>query len=102
DLSREYLQKALQAGQNPGQAHLMLSRLEDMDGNKRASKKHLNEAERIANQTRDEDLLERIEMARMLEGGPQAMLQRLMEMGGPELVEAFMKDMGTFREYDDD
>ena len=99
DLAREYLQKALQAGQNPGQAHLLLGKLEDMDGNQRASKKHLNEAERIANQTRDDDLAERVELARMMVGGPQAFMQRLMEMGGPKMIEDFLKDMGNFPEF---
>ncbi len=102
DLTREYLQKALQAGQMPGHVHLLLARLDDRDGNQRASKNHLSEAERIARQTKDDDLAKRIEVIRMLSGGPETILNRLREIGGPGIVEAFLKDVMNFEDFDDD
>ena len=50
----------------------MLSRLEDELGNTKESKKHLNEAARIARKTKDRDLADKVELARMMADGPQA------------------------------
>lgn len=52
ELARQYLEKAIAADQLSGQAHLMLARLEDESGNTKESKKHLNEAARIARKTK--------------------------------------------------
>jgi len=100
DLARQYLEQAIEAGQLPGQAHLMLSRLEDDLGNAKESKKHLNEAARIARKTDDDELADKVELARMMSGGPQAFMERLMEMGGPSLVEDFLNDFNQFDEDD--
>jgi tetratricopeptide (TPR) repeat protein len=94
-LARQYLEKAITADQLPGQAHLMLSQLEDQLGNLKESKKHLNEAARIARKTRDNELADKVELARMMSGGPQAFIERLMEMGGPQMVEDFLNDYSS-------
>lgn len=91
-LAREYLQKALSAGQMPGQAHLLLGILEQGAGNSRASKKHLTEAERIARQTKDGELAERVAWARLLSGGPLELLSSLMNRGGPAALGEFLED----------
>ena len=59
-------------------------------------------AERIARQTKDDDLAKRIEVIRMLSGGPETILNRLREIGGPGIVEAFLKDVMNFEDFDDD
>jgi tetratricopeptide (TPR) repeat protein len=100
-LAREYLLKAIGAGQMPGQANLLLGAIEKKLGNPRASKKHLAEAERIAFQTKDQDLAERVEMARLLAGGPQAFIRRLAEMGSPEAAEKLLNNFLDM-EFDDE
>jgi tetratricopeptide (TPR) repeat protein len=99
-LAKETLQKALDVQQQPGQVHLMLGILESRQNNKTASKKHFSEAERIARETKDVELANRIEAARMLAKGPQAILQHLMDIGGHELLDKFLYRFGG--EFDDD
>jgi tetratricopeptide (TPR) repeat protein len=99
-LAKETLQKALDIQQKPGQVHLMLGILESKQKNKTASKKHFSEAERIARETKDVQLANRIEAARMIAKGPQAILHHLMELGGPELLEKFFDRFGG--EFEDD
>jgi len=99
DLTRQYLEKAITIGQLPGQSHLMLGRLEEKLGNAKESRKHLVEAERIARKTKDRDLADKIEIARMMSGGPQAFMEQLMDMGGPGMIEDFLSFMeGDFDE----
>ena len=112
DLARQYLEQAIAAGQLPGQARLMLSHLEEGLGNTKESRKHLVEADRIARQTKDRDLAEKVEitrmmaggpqafMERMMAGGPQAFMERMMEMGDPDLVAEFLARMSS--EFDED
>jgi len=91
-LAREYLQKAIIAGQMPGQAHVLLGVVEARQKNDRASKKHLADAERIARQTKDADLAERVEMARIMAGGPLALIESLMKKGGPVAIDEFLEN----------
>ncbi|MBU0512524.1 MAG: tetratricopeptide repeat protein [Chloroflexi bacterium] len=100
NLARQYLKQAIDTGQNPGQAYLSLSFLEEKAGNLRISKKHLAEAERIARKTNDRDLAEKAHMARLMSGVPQATIKRLMDMGGPDMVEDFLSSMGSV-DYED-
>ena len=95
ELARQYLKQAIAAGQLPGQAHLTLSRLEGSLGNTKESKKHLNESGRIARKTNDRDLAEKVELARMMADGPEVFMERLMEMGGPELLKDFLINFGN-------
>ena len=90
DLARQYLKQAIAAGQKTGYAYLSLSRLEEEAGNPRISKKHLAEAERIARKTNDRDLAEKTQMVRFMSGGKHATIQRLMEIGDPDLIEEFL------------
>ena len=99
-LAKETLQKAVALNQLPGQAHLMLGVLESGKNNKAASKKHFSEAERIARETKDVQLANRIESARMVSKGPQAILQHLLETGNRDLFEQFIERFGG--EFNDD
>ena len=94
DLAYEYAQKALAARENIGQAHVLLGALESKRGNKTASRKHFQEAERIARQTNDEELEYRIETARIYLAGPGALMRRLMDAGDPDLLDEFLDLFG--------
>jgi len=94
------LQKALEAGQMPGQAHLIMGILEGTQDNRPACKKHFAEAERIARQTKDADLAERVEIARVIYSDAEGLLRHLMDIGGSGLVEEFLNDLDE--EFDDD
>jgi hypothetical protein len=95
ELARQYLEKAIATDQLSGHAHLMLSHLENKLENVKESKKHLNEAARIARKTRDRELADKVELARMMADGPQAFLERMLEMGGPQMVEDFLNDFSN-------
>ena len=99
-LARQYLEQALAAGQYPGQAHLDLGMLDDWQGKTRESTKHFREAERLARKTNDRELAERIEIARVLADGPQAFINRLINLGDPELVDDFFSNL-LEDEFDD-
>lgn len=99
-LAKAYLQKALEAGQMPGQAHLIMGILEGRQDNRPACKKHFAEAERIARQTKDADLAERVEIARVIYSDAKGLLRHLMDIGGRDLVEEFLNDLDE--EFDDD
>jgi len=99
-LAKAYLQEALEAGQMPGQAHLIMGILEGRQDNRPASKKHFAEAERIARQTKDADLAERVEIARVIYSDSGGLLRHLMDIGGGGLVEEFLNDLDE--EFDDD
>jgi tetratricopeptide (TPR) repeat protein len=100
-LASKYLQKAVDARQMLGKTHILLGMIEADQDHKAASKKHFSEAERIAKQTKDADLLSQIEMARMFASGPQAMFRRLMEMDNEDEMEDFMNAFGEEFNLDD-
>jgi hypothetical protein len=110
DIAREYLEQAVAAGQVVGQAHLMLGIVDAQEGDLEAAKKHWAEAEQIARRERDQDLLERTQMARLLFSGPPGLAGLLMELGiaggpfGPSLADLFGddEDDGFFGEDDED
>jgi tetratricopeptide (TPR) repeat protein len=93
-LAMNYLQKALDAKQMLGLVHLMMGILEYEQNNKPASRKHFNEAERIAYQTKDTDLANRLEAARLVAQGPDAIMRQLMDIGDPDLLNEFLNDFG--------
>ena len=99
-LAKAYLQKALEVGQMPGQAHLILGVLEGRQDNRPASKKHFTEAERIARQTKDDDLAKRVDIARFISSDAGGLLRHLMAIGGDGLLEEFLIDLD--QEFDDD
>ena len=96
-LAMNYLQKAVGAGQYPGQAYLLMGMMEYKQGNNAASKKHFSEAQRIAHQTHDNELADRVKSARLFTGGAATLIDRLMRgMGDPgmldDLLDAFGKE----------
>jgi hypothetical protein len=99
-LAMNYLQKALEAGQMPGQAHLLMGMLESRQDNQRTSKKHFSEAEYIARHTKDADLAKRVEMARILSSDADGLIHHLLDIGGEGLLEEFLSDFDE--EFDDD
>lgn len=92
DLARQYLERALAAGQKPGEAHLILGVLEAKADNRSASQKHFQDAERIARQIHDENLAKAIEMAKTMFAGPMSLMRRMMQLG----------DFEDFDDLDDD
>jgi tetratricopeptide (TPR) repeat protein len=99
-LAKVYLQKALEEGQMPGQAHLIMGILEGRQDNRPASKKHFAKAEQIARQTKDTDLAKRVEMARVISSDDGWLLRYLMDFGGRGLLEEFSIDLNE--DFDDD
>ena len=100
-LALNYLQKALDAGQMPGNTHILMGIIEADQDHKAASKKHFSEAERIAKQTKDAELLSQIETARLFASGPQGIFRRLMEMDNEDEMEDFMNAFGEEFNLDD-
>ena len=60
-VARTYLEKALAADQQPGHAHALWGILEARDGEMKEARRHWQQAERLARETEDEELLERVE-----------------------------------------
>lgn len=82
EIGREYLQKALAAGCQPGHTHLLSGILDAKDENMKSAEKHWKTAEKIARRTRDSDLAERIERARFIFVGPLSLFGRMaMDLG---------------------
>jgi tetratricopeptide (TPR) repeat protein len=100
-LAQRYLEQAVSAGQLPGQAHLMLGILADRRDEHKIRDQHWREAERIARQTKDPELADRVEFARILAAGPGTFLEMLMERGGPDAVEDFLSSF-IGGEFDDE
>jgi tetratricopeptide (TPR) repeat protein len=94
ELAYEYAQKALAAKEEPGQIHIILGVLEAKRENKSASRKHFQEAERIARQTNDEEMQFRIEAARIYLAGPEAFLRQLIDAGDPDILDDFLDIFG--------
>ena len=63
EIGVEYLERAIVADQDPGQAYLMLAALLTMAGDREGAREYLEEAEKIARRTQDADLRERVDMA---------------------------------------
>lgn len=105
DLGRQYLERALEAGHYPGQAHLSLAILDHQAGQSRSSKKHLAEARKIARQTQDKELEQRVELFQIYLDGPLAFLKRIERNEDPELLDQFMdfleQQMGMEDDFDD-
>jgi tetratricopeptide (TPR) repeat protein len=81
DLAREYLKRAIDADQEPGQAYLMLSTIAMQEGDNVKAETHLRQAAKIARQNDDAALMERIEMARMVLNTPPGLLDFLHRFG---------------------
>ncbi len=83
DLARDYLQKAVDAGQAPGYAHMSLGVLDTVAENDRGARMHWRKAKRIANRNRDDELLEHIQRIRQLFSLPPYL--RSLVMSGASL-----------------
>jgi tetratricopeptide (TPR) repeat protein len=82
-LAISYLQKAIEIGQLPGQAHLWMGIIESRQGNQRTGRQHFSEAERIARRTKDNELLERVQMARAFASRMGSLFNPFLGMGDP-------------------
>jgi tetratricopeptide (TPR) repeat protein len=99
EIGREYLQRALAAGYQPGDIHLLSGILDAKEENMRSAKKHWKMAERIARKTRDHDLAERIERARFIFVGPLSLFGRMAMDPGLDLP---LPLLDLFADEDDD
>lgn len=101
-----YLHRAIQAGQEPGQANLVLGILAVKRGDQKAADKYWREARKIARRDKDEALLNAIEQAEMIYRSPLGgLFSRIL--GGnldPRLLEQMLPDLlgGAFEEDEDD
>jgi tetratricopeptide (TPR) repeat protein len=96
DLAREYLERAIASGQQPGQAHLMMGIVALQEGNSAKAEMHWSDALKIARRDHDEELMERVENARFAFHAPPDLLD-LINRFGPE---PFMDD--PFPDFLDD
>lgn len=90
-LAQTYLKKALEIGQSVGQAHLLLGLLAARSGEKREAENEWKTAEKIARQTGDKALAERVRQARALFTNPFGFLGR--RMGGMPGLPDFLADI---------
>jgi Flp pilus assembly protein TadD len=82
DLARDYLERALACGQKPGQAHLDLGIVDLEQGESAKTEMHWNDAMKIARRNNDQELMERVEEARLIFYAPSDLLDFIMQ-GGP-------------------
>ncbi|MFQ5616429.1 MAG: tetratricopeptide repeat protein [Anaerolineales bacterium] len=103
EIAKEYLDRAIKAGQYPGQAYLMLGIMHAKQNDLKTAEKHWSEAEKIAHKNRDNELTERIEIARTIFTGPQGFFDLLMRGLGPPGFNPFedFDPFGNEDEYDD-
>ncbi len=105
DLARAYLERGIEAGQQVGQAHLVLGLVAARAGDIDEANEHWDRAEEIALDTDDAGLQERIEMTRSM-FTPMGWLQRLLGMPGmidPTADDGFMDALyGEDWDEDDD
>jgi tetratricopeptide (TPR) repeat protein len=81
-IAREYLERAVEAGQGSGQAHLTLGVLAVLTENDlKTANRHWRRAERIAHKEGDAELMERLQVTRALLSAPPGLLDLLR--GGP-------------------
>ena len=100
EIAEEYLERAIAAGQAAGQGHLMRGIVAAQSGDPIAADQHWMEAERIARQERDEGLVERVQMVRIMFTDPPALAGLLTRLrhGSPDDV----SDLDLADLYDDD
>jgi tetratricopeptide (TPR) repeat protein len=100
-IAREYLERAIEAGQSTGQAYLILGLLAVLaEDDLNTARKHWRRAERIARTEGDEDLQERIEIARAYFSTPPDFLELLRDV--PFFPEGFDLDDFFDEDMDDD
>jgi len=102
EIALEYLKRAVAAGQATGQACLLLGVIAAQGGDRRAADRHWREAERIARQERDGELMERVQMARLLFSGPPGLASLLMSLGDGSFDGLPLLDPDDFYDEDED
>jgi len=101
EIGREYLERAIEADQEPGQMNLMLGILSSKEGDNQAAERYWKEAERIAHRDRDRNLQQRVETARVVFTAPPGLADLMMRLGrGPFGAGPFLDFPDD--EYDDD
>lgn len=78
DICREYLERAIDVGQKPGEAYLLLGVLSLREGDDVKAETHWREAARIARLNDDDELMERVEMTRMIFSMPPGLADFFM------------------------
>lgn len=101
-LAREYLDRAIAEDQVLGHSHLLLGVVASQEGDPGAARRHWREAERIARQEDDTELLERVRMTRLYFSGPPGLGSLLMRMGYDLGDIDLDEDDDFFDEYGDD
>jgi tetratricopeptide (TPR) repeat protein len=90
DMAQGYLERALESGQEPGEAHLMLGTIAFRKGNTGRADVHWRDALKIARRNGDQDLEERVEDARLILHAPPDLMDLMAQTGpGPFLDESF-------------
>jgi tetratricopeptide (TPR) repeat protein len=85
DLAREYLERAIEANQEPGEAHLLRGLVALQEGDTVTAQMRWSDALKIARRTDDEELMEQVEGARVIFHAPPELLD-LIEQYGPQAV----------------
>jgi len=102
EIAQEYLERAIAADQETGQAHLLLGVLATQSDDHRAADKHWKKAESIARRKQDEELMERVEMTRILFTGPPGLARILMDLGGGPFDGSPFAEPDYFYDEDED
>jgi tetratricopeptide (TPR) repeat protein len=87
EIARAYLERGIEAGQQVGQAYLVLGLVAAREGDMDEADEHWDRAEEIALETDDAGLQERIEMTRSM-FTPMSWIQRLL--GVPGMIDPMM------------
>ena len=85
DLAREYLERAIEANQESGEAYLLLGIVALQQGDTVTAQIRWSDALKIARRTDDEELMEQVEQARFMFHAPPELLD-LIEQYGPEAL----------------
>lgn len=102
DIAREYLEQAVAVGQEAGQAHLMLGVVAIQENDRRTADEQWREAERVAHQERDKELLERVHMTRIWFSMPPELASLMMRMGGGPFSDSYADEDFFYDEDEDD
>lgn len=86
DLCREYLERAIDEGQKPGDAYLLMGILSLQERDDVKAETYWREAAKIARLNDDDELLERVDMTRMLFSMPPGLADFLMSGRGLDSV----------------